>query len=58
MTTLHLCPAGWQLYEKWDKLCAVSHEMTAEEVTAENQAWTAYQDHKAACPECKKVRNG
>ena len=32
----------------------VSHEMTPEEVTAENDAWTAYQDHRAKCKECKQ----
>lgn len=54
MTTLHLCPIGWELYDKWDTLCTVSHEMTPEEVTAENEAWKAYQDHKAGCKTCGK----
>ena len=54
MTGLHLRPAGWELYDKWDTLCSVSHEMSAEEVAAENEAWVAYQDHKNTCPDCKK----
>jgi hypothetical protein len=47
------CPTGWELYEKWDELNANSGD-----AEAENAAWLAWQDHKNACPECKKVRNG
>ena len=59
MTTLHLCPTGWEKYDTWDKLSAANstHEPTVEEATAENQSWTAYLDHKAACPECGKDEN-
>ena len=56
MTDLYLCPIGWELYDKWDTLCRnnVTHEPTPEEVAAENDAWTAYQDHRAMCKECEK----
>jgi hypothetical protein len=54
MPDIYLCPAGWELYDKWDTLCSVSHEMSAEEVEAENQAWVAYLDHKAGCETCGK----
>jgi hypothetical protein len=53
MTAPYLCPIGWELYDKWDTLCSVSHEMSAEEVAAENEAWTAYLDHRAKCEECE-----
>lgn len=56
MTTLHLCPAGWELYDKWDTLCRdnTTHEPTAEECERENAAWTALKDHQASCPNCER----
>lgn len=56
MTTLHLCPAGWELYDKWDTLCTgnTTHEPTAEECERENDAWVKYQDHRNGCETCRK----
>jgi len=54
MNTLSMCPIAWDLYEKWDKLCTVTHEMTPDEVEAENTAWKEYLDHKAKCDICRK----
>jgi hypothetical protein len=54
------CPVGWRLYDAWDIACRdnVTHEPTTEDIERENRLWLAWQDHKNACPECKKVRNG
>jgi hypothetical protein len=47
----HLCPEGERLYDEWNKLGKIDDDNKAA-----NGAWTAYQDHRAACNECTKVR--
>jgi hypothetical protein len=60
----HLCEAGQRLWDEWKRLrtvidalndclfAAIDTGMTF----AVNQAWLAYQDHRAACDECTKMR--
>jgi hypothetical protein len=61
MTDFHLCPEGQRLWEEWDNLkkeliilndCLMDTVSTTIEA---NAAWTAYQDHRAACQECTKL---
>jgi hypothetical protein len=65
MTDFHLCTEGQRLWDEWDKLrkdiemlMVVSGATDGNYETSKmcNTAWVAYQDHRAACPECTKLR--
>jgi hypothetical protein len=53
MTDLHLCPRGWELYDKWDTFAEIP-DPTPEQVVERNRAWLALKDHEEVCKECKK----
>ena len=60
--TDYLCPEGQRLWEEWDKLRWIPEDDiyadNSPKVAAANKAWVAYQDHRAACQECTKIRIG
>jgi hypothetical protein len=60
--TDYLCTEGQRLFDEWDNLCKADEEKYGKPwcgftVPGEkiNAAWTAYQDHRAACKECAKI---
>jgi hypothetical protein len=58
--TTYLCPEGQRLWEEWDRLRNFDYVInpTWEGMNLANAAWTDYQDHRAACQECTKIRIG
>ncbi len=61
MTDFHLCPEGERLYDEWDKERRIADDCLDDEkaviITTANEKWTAYQDHRAQCPDgCTKWR--
>ena len=50
-TTFHLCEKGWELYDRYIRLC--DDIFTAERY----DAWREYQDHRQECEECNDRRH-
>jgi hypothetical protein len=54
--TDYLCPEGQRLWEEWDaKKMSLDYWPLPERTIEANAAWTAYQDHRAACQECANM---